>query len=47
VRDSSLLKEPDIGKVQESLWDTSASITRIYDRRKTRPKDIPTFHVKY
>jgi hypothetical protein len=21
--------------------------TRLYDRRKTRPEDSPTFHVKY
>jgi len=23
------------------------STTRLYDRRKTRPEDTPTFHVKY
>ena len=37
----------DIAKVQEWLGHANVSTTRIYDHRKTRPEDSPTFKVKY
>jgi len=39
--------EVDIAKVQEWLGHSNISTTRLYDRRKTRPEDSPTFRVKY
>jgi site-specific recombinase XerC len=44
---NALSHEVDIAKVQEWLGRANASTTRLYDRRKTRPEDSPTFHVKY
>jgi site-specific recombinase XerD len=37
----------DIAKVQEWLGHANISTTRIYDHRKTRPEDSPTFKVAY
>jgi integrase/recombinase XerD len=37
----------DIAKVQEWLGHANISTTRIYDHRKTRPEDSPTFKVNY
>jgi site-specific recombinase XerD len=37
----------DIAKVQEWLGHANIATTRIYDRRKTRPEDSPTFKVSY
>jgi integrase/recombinase XerD len=37
----------DIAKVQEWLGHANISTTRIYDRRRTRPEDSPTFKVGY
>lgn len=37
----------DIAKVQEWLGHANVSTTRIYDHRKTRPEDSPTFKVSY
>jgi integrase/recombinase XerD len=43
----ALSNAADIAKVQEWLGHANVSTTRLYDRRKTRPEDSPTFHVKY
>jgi integrase/recombinase XerD len=37
----------DIAKVQEWLGHANISTTRIYDHRRTRPEDSPTFKVAY
>jgi len=37
----------DIAKVQEWLGHANIQTTRIYDRRKSRPEDSPTFKVAY
>lgn len=39
--------EADVAKVQEWLGHANVSTTRLYDRRKTRPEDSPTFHEHY
>jgi site-specific recombinase XerD len=44
---NALSNAADIAKVQEWLGHANVSTTRLYDRRKTRPEDSPTFHVKY
>ena len=37
----------DIAKVQEWLGHANISTTRVYDRRRSRPEDSPTFRVAY
>lgn len=44
---NALSHDSDIAKVQEWLGHANISTTRLYDRRKNRPEDSPTFRVKY
>jgi integrase/recombinase XerD len=42
---NALDHQADIAKVQEWLSHANIATTRIYDHRKTRPEDSPTFKV--
>jgi integrase/recombinase XerD len=44
---NALDHQADIAKVQEWLSHANIATTRIYDHRKTRPEDGPTFKVNY
>ena len=44
---NALDHQADIAKVQERLGHANISTTRIYDHRRTRPEDSPTFKVAY
>jgi integrase/recombinase XerD len=44
---NALEHQADIAKVQEWLGHANIATTRIYDHRKTRPVDSPTFKVAY
>ena len=44
---NALDHQADIAKVQEWLGHANISTTRIYDHRRTRPEDSPTFKVHY
>lgn len=44
---NALDHQADIAKVQEWLGHANIATTRIYDHRKTRPEDSPTFKVHY
>jgi len=44
---NALDNQADIAKVQEWLGHANIATTRIYDHRKTRPEDSPTFKVAY
>ena len=44
---NALDHEADIAKVQEWLGHANISTTRIYDHRKNKPEDSPTFKVAY
>jgi site-specific recombinase XerD len=37
----------DIARVQEWLGHANISTTRLYDRRRSRPEESPTFKVEY
>jgi len=44
---NALEHDSDIAKVQEWLGHANISTTRLYDRRRSRPEDSPTFRVQY
>ncbi len=44
---NALEHNADIAKVQEWLGHANVSTTRLYDKRKNRPEDSPTFRVDY
>jgi integrase/recombinase XerD len=44
---NALSNDSDIAKVQEWLGHANVSTTRLFDRRKSKPEDSPTFRVKY
>lgn len=44
---NALEHEADIAKVQEWLGHANISTTRLYDKRKSRPEDSPTFKIQY
>ena len=44
---NALDNKSDIAKVQEWLGHANIATTRIYDHRKSRPEDSPTFKVDY
>jgi integrase/recombinase XerD len=44
---NALDHQADIAKVQEWLGHANIVTMRIYDHRKTRPEDSPTFKVSY
>jgi site-specific recombinase XerD len=44
---NALTHDCDIAKVQDWLGHSNISTTRLYDRRKTKPEDSPSFRVKY
>ena len=44
---NALEHSADIGFVQEWLGHANISTTRLYDRRKSKPEESPTFRVKY
>ena len=44
---NALEHDADIAKVQKWLGHANIATTRLYDRRKSRPEDSPTFKVSY
>jgi site-specific recombinase XerD len=44
---NALEHEADLAKVQEWLGHANIATTRLYDRRRSRPEDSPTFKVDY
>ncbi len=44
---NALEHEADIAFVQEWLGHANIATTRLYDRRRSRPEDSPTYKVRY
>jgi site-specific recombinase XerD len=44
---NALVHNADIAKVQEWLGHANISTTRLYDKRRSRPEESPTFKVEY
>ena len=44
---NALDHDADIAKVQEWLGHANISTTRLYDKRRNRPEESPTFKVEY
>lgn len=44
---NALEQNADIAKVQKWLGHAKVSTTCLYDKRKNRPEDSPTFRVEY
>ncbi len=44
---NALDHDSDIARVQEWLGHANISTTRLYDRRRSKPEDSPTFKVSY
>jgi integrase/recombinase XerD len=44
---NALSHDSDIARVQEWLGHSNVSTTRLYDRRRSKPEDSPSFRVKY
>jgi len=44
---NALEHEADISRVQEWLGHANISTTRLYDKRRSRPEDSPTFKIEY
>jgi len=44
---NALDHQADIAKVQEWLGHANIATTRLYDRRRSRPEDSPTFKISY
>ncbi|MDD5461641.1 MAG: tyrosine-type recombinase/integrase [Methylococcales bacterium] len=44
---NALDNKADIAKVQEWLGHANVSMTRLYDKRNSRPEDSPSFKVEY
>jgi integrase/recombinase XerD len=44
---NALAHHADIVKVQEWLEHANVSTTRIYDKRRSRPEESPTFKVEH